>query len=162
MNLKFIGIAGPMLSGKSTAAGVLAKRYNAEIIPFAAPLKAFAKQLGWNGKKDERGRRLLQLLGTECGRQCIDPDIWVKQWIHYIETQTFASVIIADDVRFENEATKIRELGGKIIHLDRPGYDLGPHASEQGIEYQAGDIVLDSGGNLVHYKMRLLELDIWT
>ena len=78
-----IGIAGAAGAGKSTVAKTIVDVFgqtHAKILPFAAPLKKFAIDLGWNGKKDKRGRRLLQLLGADCGRDCIDKDIWVKHW----------------------------------------------------------------------------------
>lgn len=122
-----IGICGPAGSGKSTLAGLLLTQLHNEdvaqvplgeglgavILPLAGPLKDIARQMGWDGQKDERGRRLLQLLGTECGRQCIDPDIWVKRW------RKIASgwrIVIADDLRYDNEANEfdfIVHVGGR-------------------------------------------------
>ena len=105
-----IGILGAAGSGKTTLAQFLAVEFGepkATIHPLMFPLKRFARKLGWDGRKDEKGRRLLQLLGTECGRRCISEDIWIDKWLR--EADTFElefgkSVFIADDVRFENEA----------------------------------------------------------
>ena len=72
------GIHGPAGSGKTTMAkGLIGALLNHDdathtILPFAKPVKDVARNMGWNGEKDEKGRRLLQLLGTECGRECID------------------------------------------------------------------------------------------
>lgn len=102
-----IALTGPMGSGKTTIATALAIRLErrglrACVEPMAGPLKRFAKQMGWDGRKDKRGRRLLQLLGTECGRKCISDDIWVEQWRKSVEG--WDGPVICDDVRFDNEA----------------------------------------------------------
>lgn len=100
-----IALTGPMGSGKTTIANEMLRRYGdqAVIMPMAGPLKEFAKRMGWDGRKDKRGRRLLQLLGTECGRKCISEDVWVDKWDESAN-QASQDVIICDDCRFDNEA----------------------------------------------------------
>lgn len=158
--IHLIGITGKMGSGKTTVANILAnKPGNIEILPFSKPLKDIAYQMGWDGQKDIKGRRLLQLLGTECGRECISQDIWVKKWIavaypkakvsHTFGRSAYNNIIIADDVRFDNEEfgiNKLRETLRKenlhcqswIIHMERPNSTLdcenaAVHASETGL-----------------------------
>lgn len=120
MNLHLVGIHGLAFSGKSTLATKLSivlenKGYEVLRLPFAQPLKKIAHEMGWNGKKDEKGRRLLQLLGTECMRECIDPDGWITLWMRHVKRQyrmlsevpiggLKGLVVIADDMRFLNEA----------------------------------------------------------
>jgi CRP/FNR family transcriptional regulator len=58
----------------------------------------------------------MQTLGTEWGRQCMDADIWVRAWAARAALLTSA---VADDVRFQNEADMIRNLGGVIIRVMR-------------------------------------------
>lgn len=51
-------------------------------------------------------RKLLQLLGTQWGRESIDPDIWVKTLVADIthhEVLTKSRYVIMDDLRFPNE-----------------------------------------------------------
>jgi hypothetical protein len=71
----------------------------------AKPLKDIAIQMGWDGKKDKRGRRLLQNLGTECGRH-YNPNMWTDKWLEHYRNRT-TSVVICDDVRFFNEASML-------------------------------------------------------
>ncbi len=79
--MHIIGIHGPLGGGKTFLANEIKDCFNGVVIlPFAKLLKDFAFEMGWDGKKDPKGRRLLQLLGTECGRKCISQDIWVKHW----------------------------------------------------------------------------------
>lgn len=136
-NYKLLGLAGHMGSGKSTVAKEYYNRYcgnNAVILPFAKYLKQFAKLLGWNGEKDDKGRRLLQILGTECMRECIDENGWLKLWykdfINHICDNSGITVIV-DDVRFPNEVQLIRELGGTVVELTGRGIDCSNHPSEQ-------------------------------
>lgn len=112
-----IGIHGPDGSGKSTVAAIIEqhcmlKNVPVLVLPFAKPLKDYARMLGWNGEKDAKGRRLLRLLGTECGRECIDTDLWVKKWAKMANDfgqQYVDCVVISDDMRFFNEYIEIRK-----------------------------------------------------
>ena len=133
-----IGIAGKAGAGKSTVGRFLRSMISESfVLPFADEVKNVAKYMGWDGKKNEKGRRLLQLLGTECGRMCINTDLWVTRWLDtaYRHSYTGRRIIIADDVRFENEAEIIRRFG-KVIHiLGRNDPTVDPtHASEIGIQ----------------------------
>lgn len=91
-------------------------------------------------------RHAMQTLGTEWGRNCIDQDLWTKTLKEAIENAMAqgASVVVTD-VRFENEAKMIRELGGKVVHITRPGYGLiDLHPSEAGVLFQYGDLQLEN------------------
>ena len=120
-----IGFAGRAEVGKTTIANALAtnlrqRGLSVSVAPFAAPVKRIAKEMGWDEQKDAKGRRLLQLLGTECGRECIGPDVWVDLWRRAcIELPTDYDVYIIDDVRFLNEAAMIRELDGPVYEVRR-------------------------------------------
>lgn len=75
-------------------------------------------------------RKLLQLLGTECGREIIHPNIWVNAL--FADYKTFnepskypnggggkAPRWIITDVRFPNEAQAIKDRGGIVIRVNR-------------------------------------------
>lgn len=115
-----IAITGEMGSGKSTAAKIIAQLTDGEIMPFAGPLKDIARSIGWNGEKNKKGRRLLQLLGTEICRECIDPNWHIKRW--KLEVELMKSVqpnmtIISDDLRFLNEAEAVALYPSVIIKM---------------------------------------------
>ncbi len=179
----YIGIAGPMGSGKTTTARMICKSLSGiklpMIIPFAYPLKKVAEDLGWDGVKDERGRKLLQQVGTEVGR-AYDPELWVTKWAETLgditrfvpdEVKSIFSqdggpvVVIADDVRFQNEADFIRHNAGMLIHITRKvGFEAGlpapaggfsvactsesTHESERGIFREAGEYLLENNSDL--------------
>ena len=52
--------------------------------------------------------RLLQLLGTEIGRDLVGPDIWVKVLEEKIHKEQIR-ILLVTDVRFENEARWIKQ-----------------------------------------------------
>ena len=152
--MQLVGISGRMGSGKTTLAEVLEEQgYTRKA--FAEPLYWIAKRyMFWDGVKDEKGRKLLQTLGTECGR-AYNSNVWVKHMEIYIKSRLNMEQvakykspvkIVIDDLRFPNEADFIRDLGGQVIHLDGKGYDMGElnkHESEQKLPINTEkDIVL--------------------
>jgi len=166
LTLDFFGIGGPMLVGKSTMAEMLSSHYkNSFIIPFAKDVKEFASQMGWNGEKDDKGRRLLQLLGTDCMRDCIDMDGWLKLWFGRVaeaigttlltgiadgKFDNMTIAVIADDLRFMNELRLINNLGGTTILLkstrQQTATGIIGHRSEIGLPSTAFSCVIDNSG----------------
>ena len=145
---KIIGLYSPApQSGKSTVADYLEGQGYA-IVPFAETLKEMLqpmlRALGYDragalylthcakqvvvGDAGVSVRHMLQTLGTEWGRACIHTEIWVRCWKGRAQQY---SAVVADDVRFPNEAAMIKLLGGEIWRIDRPGvpHEHG-HASE--------------------------------
>lgn len=85
--------------------------------------------LDWDlfDKKPPLMRALMQNYGTDVRRK-EDPDYWVKQWA---KNSYGHDKIVCDDVRFINEAAKVKERGGIIIRLTRPDITSGgEHSSE--------------------------------
>ena len=89
---------------------------------------------------------LLQLLGTQCGREIIHPNLWVnalfadyegkedKSKRKYEHIANHKNVIypswLVTDVRFPNEAKAIKDRGGLIIRVNR---DSGQALIDKGI-----------------------------
>lgn len=104
--------------GKSTSAKYLANLaekgygYSTVIAPFATGVKQVARDsFGWNGLKDEKGRKLLQDVG-QTGRN-YDENIWVRKTMEEIlpaSSHYPYDVVLSDDWRFPNEADYIRKL----------------------------------------------------
>jgi hypothetical protein len=123
-------------------------------------------------------RFALQMLGTEWGRACFD-NTWVNLAIQNarkllgpnlvgynqmtgfyslvtaLEIPTFGQGVAISDVRFKNEMTAIKEAGGKLIRVVRPGAGLkgatGLHASEveqMSIPNENFDVVIVNDGTL--------------
>lgn len=157
---RIIGLWSPAPGcGKSTVARALGFEHGYVTVPFATPLKNMAitllREAGysalaaheyvWHDKEatlellpgTPTTRRVLQTLGSEWGRDCIHNSLWVELWKRQA-ADLFQ--IIADDLRFPNEAAAIRELGGELWCVTRPGFsDHSGHASESGL----GDVTFD-------------------
>lgn len=163
-----IGLVGLQQAGKSTTADYLVRRHGFQRGKFAQCLKTMLRCLliyrgasevdvermiegdlkeiptpFLNGKTP---RHAMQTLGTEWGRDCIDPDLWVDTEIARLSRNLTRGVVF-DDVRYPNEALAIRKLGGKLWQVDRPGLpDTDEHDSER---FRPNpDQVLFNGGRL--------------
>ena len=145
---RLIALCGYKGVGKSTYAKFLAGE-NGVVLSFATPIKQMLRTLVgheyvFGDKKNEMthlgvtGRVLLQTLGTEWGREIIDQDIWVKAMKHILTDTMFDEYhpIVIDDLRFENEAKMVRELGGEVWEIDRKNFTPANdnHISEAGVE----------------------------
>lgn len=123
MNPKFICLSGKAGSGKDTSAKIfkslLEESGNSVLIAhYADLLKYICKTfLGWNGEKDERGRNLLQYVGTDLVRK-LNPDYWVD---FIVDMATLFGnnydYIIMADTRFKNEINKIKDTGYNVVHI---------------------------------------------
>lgn len=125
-----IGLAGKIGAGKTTAALDLCDNYGFTRNRFAGPIKDMMRALGLTEQEIDGDlknspcpllcgrtpRHAMQTLGTEWGRDLIHPDFWVSVW----KSRCSSDRIVADDVRFPNEAAAIRAMGGKVIMIKRP------------------------------------------
>jgi len=163
---RLVGLYSPAPGcGKTTVANLLLEHQR---VSFAAPLKravwTLLHDLGvlesfryvYTDKEaiiPELGvsaRHMMQTLGTEWGRACIHPDFWVKiARVNAERIMADGGCVVVDDARFPNEATMIRNLGGALWRIDRPGvsYD-GDHCSEGGLEDITPDRVIVNDGTI--------------
>lgn len=164
-------------SGKSTIASYLTE-YGFYTVPFAGPIKrmtrTFLIQLGYGpteidhyldtGKEEHlpgirtTPRHILQTLGTEWGRDCIHPEVWLMCWERAAQQSLDSGVpVVCDDLRFPNEAALIRRLGGELWTISRPGATATkPHASEGGLDdYGFFDRRIINDGTLLDLHSRV-------
>lgn len=115
--LSRIAIGGRMQVGKTTAADYLVRRYGFVKYALADPIKTIARDgFGWDGAKDEAGRRLLQEIGT-VGR-AYRPDIWLERLAARLADEGAAPVV--DDVRLDLEAAWLAREGFHVVVIERP------------------------------------------
>lgn len=168
-------VGGRAGEGKTTfsrfCAQYLSKDYDQSTIiaPFARGVKKVAEFVGWNGEKDEKGRKLLQGIGN-IGRE-YNPDIWVKLCADIIENffaQFPTSYAFCDDWRFPNEYKYMQERFHPVIKvrirrpekyhtlLDTPYYDDISEVSlpEEDDYYH---FVIDNSGNLNDFEERAVK-----
>jgi len=129
-----IGLSGKAGIGKDTAGAYMKLKYGFERVAFADYLKKIARKLGWNGQKDEKGRRFLQELG-QVARQ-YDANVWVDaafREIAKLERLGVTTAVITD-VRYLNEVQTIKEEGGLAVRIwneeDESATDLHPSEIE--------------------------------
>lgn len=170
MKTVIVAISGKQGSGKTT----LASKLHQWAIPhfeqvrhwkFANPLYAMEKAIAKT--MEEYGRpiktpdgRLLQLLGTEWGRETLGPNVWAE----ILEGRILAltkpdshSFIVVDDARFDNELEvfkRLKDAGYKVltVRLEAPEEarkvraekwrDRTNHPSEVGLDHRVMDFDL--------------------
>ena len=75
-------------------------------------------------------REFLQRYGTESHRDVFGQDFWLD---HTLPVQGFypGRAIVVTDVRFTNEAARIRELGGIVVRVSRNNSSAAPSDQDQ-------------------------------
>jgi hypothetical protein len=169
-----IGIAGPARAGKDTLARALIAAFERtgvviEQRSFAAPIREFICQIIGTGLKGleevkedphpllngKSPRYAMQTLGTEWGRQLIGENFWCDLALaRAISARNDEGIgTVFSDVRFENEAAAVRQSGGVIIHIRRPGAGIqSSHASEVGVAHERNDFRFANSGSLEHLE----------
>ena len=131
-------ISGKAGVGKTTLADILEKEITyyttltVERHPFADAVKSVARrEFGWDGTKDSKGRNLLQVIGTEAGRQ-YNKDIWANKVLNKIESggntrMFFPSIVLCDDWRYPNERDVLKKsplLDVVTIRIEAPNREV--------------------------------------
>lgn len=156
--------------GKTTVAHYLQEVHGFRRVPFAGSLKAMMRPLlmdiGYdlveiekleNGDKtqiipgtDRTLRHLYQTLGTEWGRNSVDPNVWVNVWQKKVALmeRTFRNIVV-DDMRFPNELEAVLDMGGEAWMIERDSAPAAPaHASEGGLSDYLFPVTIDNNGSL--------------
>jgi hypothetical protein len=170
---EIIGLSGWARTGKDTVAAHLVENYGFKRMAFADPMREALLRLdpmvdasagfsvrvsdvieeyGWDGYKESpyglEIRTLLQLIGTEVGREMLGADIWVNYALKSIND---GDKVVFADVRFQNEAEAIKSAGGKVIRIEREG--VGPandHVSEHDLNQYDFDATIYNDLEIEH------------
>lgn len=153
--INIILISGKAGHGKTTFANFIKSEFESRgkkvmKIAFADYLKYIASEYyGWNGEKDERGRTLLQHLGTDVVRKN-DENFWADLVSRLIRAlgDEFDYYII-DDARFPNEIEAFPLENSIHIQIERPSItesfltdEQQHHLSETALEGYVPDYIL--------------------
>ena len=163
--MRVILISGSARFGKDSTAfmmkELLEKQKNKVlIIHYADNLKLFAKTyFGWSGQKDQKGRELLQWLGTDVVRKNYE-DTWVDMIVALLKgIKTLYDYVIIPDVRFPNEIDKMCDNFNCItVRVIRPNFDNGltdqqkNHLSEIDMDHYKFDKIIINNGTLENLK----------
>lgn len=101
-------------------------------------------------------RLLLQLMGTECGREILHPNIWVNAVMaNYVssEVEEYSAVKpdkefpnwIITDMRFPNELKAVEDRKGVTIRVNR----------KPSIEYTSDKVLLPKNSKSINFKRKL-------
>lgn len=153
-----VGLTGPAMSGKNEIGGHLERVHGFEQAAFADPIRAmliagldlqphyFSQQY-----KEQvidslhcSPRRLMQLLGTEWGRNMVCDSIWTDLMARRLRVALHAGRhVVVTDVRFKSEAGLICRLGGRIVRVLRPSGATTAHSAHQS-EREQSQIICDN------------------
>jgi hypothetical protein len=114
-------------------------------------------------------RDLLQRLGTEAMREGLHTNVWVNALMADYKPGSFYPDVPAEDhaklpnwiitdTRFPNEAQAIKDKGGMVIKVDRPG--VGPvngHPSEDALKDYNFDYVIHNNGSINDLDKKVIE-----
>jgi len=179
-----VGIGSVARVGKDTAAQALCRDLGYRRVGFADSLKQVAMicdplvtsnvrlqnvgvghgglahavhGLGWEQAKDTYPllRTFLQNLGDGC-RRVFGDEFWIDQVLNRIGP---GERVVIPDVRYINEAVRIKEAGGFLIRLSRPGHAGYGHRSEtELLDYDGFDVDLDNSGTITDLERRVVEV----
>lgn len=170
---RYIGLAGFAGSGKN-AVGKILEGFDYHQIAFADAVRDciyrlaprlteyidvadFVDHDGWDvAKKNPEVRRLLQVMGTEVGRNMFGQDAWINATAGKMNVD---NKYVFTDVRFENEAQWIKLIGGKLWYVDRPGVQaVNNHISEHALAGYNFDAIIRNEGSLEDLKITVSEV----
>lgn len=168
-----VGLSGYARSGKDSLGSFLVKNHGFKRYAFADVLRdcAYALDpymvqenpdteqdepvrltelvdaLGWEeAKKNPEVRRTLQRLGTEAGRQVLGDDVWVNA---VFSKFTKEDDVVLTDVRFPNEASRVKAEGGYVIRIRRPDVvAINSHPSEVSLDEWPFDFLVVNDSSL--------------
>lgn len=169
-----VAFTGRKRSGKDTAAAALVRRGFIRI-GFSDGIKVMTRAfLAWQGAHPaiveamiegelkeiptaylggKSPRRWMQLMGTEFGRDMINPDLWVNSWA---EAAIQHEKVVTPDMRFANEAGAVERMRGKAVRITRPGLPETPdsaHASETEMDSLPVDLSITNDGSAEDLQM---------
>ncbi len=163
-----IGLSGYAGSGKDEVAKILVKEYGFKRIAFADKVREILYELdpvvmvdvhykditvrdlvndeGWDdAKKNKEIRNLLQRLGVAV-RNNLGLDAWVDAALKNVYLNEH---VVVTDVRFINEASKIKEIRGGLWRIKRPDVKaVNNHISETELDGYKVDQIFYNKGSL--------------
>ena len=169
-----IGITGRKYNGKDTIGKLFVDEFGFTQLAYADPLKDVCKNIfGFDndqlyGNKKEvvddfwkvTPRKVLQFVGTNLFREQthqviphVGKDLWVqvmkKKILDGLKNNPTAKFVVTD-VRFQNEADLIKELGGIVIRVTRDSVNdyIDSHQSESMIDGLNVDCDVKNNGTI--------------
>jgi len=168
--MKVCCISAKARHGKDTSAELikehLENRGQRVLITHFADLLKFicVKYFNWDGNKDERGRTLLQYIGTDVvGAQ--NPAFWAEFVVSILNMfKKDWDYVLIPDCRYPVEvATVERAFDTVVLRVERPGFDNGltevqkNHPSEVDMDSYRFDLILYNDKGLDEFREKLIQ-----
>jgi len=173
---QIIGLMGYAGAGKSEIARILCDEYGFVSPHIGRPLKrmlgALLDEIGYDAETIARyvdgdlkrsvipelgvtSTEAQQTLGTEWGRECVRPDLWLSLWLAKADRLVAnGGRVVQESVRFANEAEALRARGAIIVEVQRPG--VGPHSDHPSERLPAEpDLVIVNDGALLDLSRKV-------
>lgn len=174
-----IGLSGYAQTGKDTVAKHLIEKHNYRRVAFADPIREALLKLdplvgvgefnsihlsiavrgmGWEETKriSPETRRLLQVMGTEVGRDMFGQNFWVDQAMRNVSK--FDKIVLTD-VRYPNEYKAIKARDGIIIRVVKPGTAaVNAHGSETALDNFSFDATIVNDGTIYDLNKKIDKL----
>ena len=167
--MKVLCISAKAQHGKDTAAGLI-KDYlesygNKVLITHYADLVKFVctKFFNWDGQKDEKGRTLLQYVGTDVVSSQ-QPSYWVDFVISILKFfENEWDYVIIPDCRYPIEVSKMGDnFHTTLLRVERPNFESGltlkqlQHPSEIAMDDYPYDAIIYNDSDLESFKEKLI------
>lgn len=165
-----IGLVGTSGVGKDTAGNHLRRTHNFETFALAAPLRSMLHSLFADVGVDPQhlyephmkalpiealggisARRLMQTLGTEWGRGCVERGFWLRvaNLVLGFPNAPIHDRIAITDVRFPDEAAWVKGHGGHLVRVVRPAAaGAQSHISEELVDRIPVDYTVTNSGTV--------------
>lgn len=150
-------------TGKSESVKYLIGKYGGTELTFAKPLYDILhfsqEKCGFPIEKD---RNFLQYIGTNWAREK-DPNVWVRLLCEKLEKIPEEENVFVSDVRFPNEFSVLKQLGFKLVLLNRDvsNDDWRQHSSENQ-KLESWDFTINNNFSLDHLHHELDNLVVLT
>ncbi len=107
------------------------------------------------------GREFLQHLGNHA-RRVFGDTFWIDQVLPpdhdaLMAMYPYENLLVVTDVRYANEAERVKAIGGSMWEIVRPGIDSDGHASEIPLPRELVDLTIINDGSLADLEAKVKE-----
>lgn len=176
---RVIGLYSPAPQSGKTAVAYELQQHGYISVSFASPLKRmlgiFLSSAGYGHEQIEHmlferkenkipefgvtPRQMMQTLGTEWGRMCVGPDVWVNVWKSSVQKWLDGGLnVVVDDMRFPNEWEAVKSLNGECWQITRPQTARNTeHLSEGALDNHEFEQLLSNDADLpdLYHQVRI-------